>query len=60
MANYYSLTDEQITTGIKLCKEKVFDLLDELSDYVLRMVTLPLLGTLFIALRRNLERRFRH
>lgn len=32
----------------------------ELSDYVFRLLTLPLLGTLFIALRRNLERRFRH
>ena len=33
---------------------------NELIDFFLRIVLLPMLGTLFIALRRNLERRFRH
>ena len=31
-----------------------------LSDYTLRILLLPVLGILFISLRRNLERKFRH
>ena len=31
-----------------------------LSDYVVRALSLPILGTLFIVLRRRFERRFRH
>lgn len=32
----------------------------ELVDYFVRLTLLPILGTIFIALRRKLERRFRH
>lgn len=32
----------------------------ELVDYALRLILLPILGTMFIALRRKLERKFRH
>ena len=31
-----------------------------LADYVVRIASLPILGTMFIVLRRRFERRFRH
>ena len=33
---------------------------DELADYILRIFSLPVLGTMFVVLRRRFERRFRH
>ncbi len=33
---------------------------NELGDYLLRLAMFPILGTMFIALKRKLERRFRH
>ena len=33
---------------------------DELADYILRILSLPVLGTMFVVLRRRFERRFRH
>ncbi len=33
---------------------------NNLIDYGIRIMSIPILGTLFIALRRKFERRFRH
>jgi len=33
---------------------------DSVPDYIIRIASAPVLGTLFIALRRKFERRFRH
>ena len=62
--DYTKLLDDP-SYRLKISLERTFGSLfqittGELADYAVRIASLPILGTMFIVLRRRFERRFRH